>query len=93
MANTLSFFPVGNGDMTLVELESGRKMLFDLNIRAAADDSDSLPARPASAFARTSVRGNGVPPGHRRCHPHDHRRHSHESGNPGLMNPDTRDHP
>ena len=40
MASTLSFFPVGNGDMTLVELESGRKMLFDLNIRATADDPD-----------------------------------------------------
>lgn len=37
MASTLSFYPVGNGDMTLVDLESGRKMLFDLNIRAAAD--------------------------------------------------------
>ena len=40
MASTLSFYPVGNGDMTLVDLESGRKMLFDLNIRAAADDPD-----------------------------------------------------
>ncbi len=40
MASTLSFFPVGNGDMTLVESESGHKMLFDLNIRAAADDPD-----------------------------------------------------
>ena len=25
MASTLSFYPVGNGDMTLVELESGRR--------------------------------------------------------------------
>ena len=40
MTCTISFFPVGNGDMTLVELESGRKILVDLNIRAAADDPD-----------------------------------------------------
>ena len=40
MTGTISFFPVGNGDMTLVVTESGRKLLIDLNIRAAADDPD-----------------------------------------------------
>ena len=40
MTCTLSFFSVGNGDMTLLELESGRKVLIDLNIRVAADDPD-----------------------------------------------------
>ena len=40
MMGTLSFFPVGNGDMTLVNTESGRKLLIDLNIRAAAEDPD-----------------------------------------------------
>ena len=40
MTATLSFFPVGNGDMTLVETEAGRKILIDLNIRAAAVDPD-----------------------------------------------------
>ena len=40
MPTTLSFFPVGNGDMTLLETESGHKILIDLNIRAAADDLD-----------------------------------------------------
>ncbi|SUS07741.1 F39 [uncultured Defluviicoccus sp.] len=38
MMTTLAFFPVGNGDMTLIELESGRTILIDMNIRAAADD-------------------------------------------------------
>jgi hypothetical protein len=33
-------FRVGNGDMTLIELESGRRILIDINIRAAADDPD-----------------------------------------------------
>ena len=33
-------FRVANGDMTLVELESGRRILIDINIRAAADDPD-----------------------------------------------------
>jgi hypothetical protein len=40
MAAKISFFPVGNGDMTLIELESGRKILIDINIRAAADDPE-----------------------------------------------------
>jgi len=40
MAAKILFFPVGNGDMTLIVLESGRKVLIDTNIRAAADDPD-----------------------------------------------------
>ena len=38
------FLPVGNGDMTLVVLESGQKILIDVNIRAAADNpADKTP--------------------------------------------------
>ena len=40
MHAAISFFPVANGDMTLVTIESGSKLLIDLNIRAAADDPD-----------------------------------------------------
>ena len=40
MTGTLSFFPVGNGDMTLITTEAGNNILIDLNIRAAADDPD-----------------------------------------------------
>ena len=40
MVAKVRFFPVGNGDMTLIVLESGRKILIDINIRAAADDPD-----------------------------------------------------
>ena len=40
MTGTLSFFPVGNGDMTLIKTASGRHILIDLNIRADADDPD-----------------------------------------------------
>ena len=40
MAGRLSFFPVGNGDMTLVQTEGGHKILIDMNILAAADDPD-----------------------------------------------------
>src|SRR5262249_53061420 len=36
MVAKLTFFPVGNGDMTLIKLESGRKILIDMNIRTAA---------------------------------------------------------
>ncbi len=40
MTTRITFFPVGNGDMTLLELESGHSVLIDINIRAAADDPD-----------------------------------------------------
>ena len=40
MAGRLSFFPVGNGDMTLVQTEGGHKILIDMNFLAAADDPD-----------------------------------------------------
>lgn len=36
----IPFFPVDNGDMTLIELDSGRTILIDVNIRLAADDPD-----------------------------------------------------
>ena len=40
MSPKITLFPVGNGDMTLVRTESGRRILVDINIRAAADDPD-----------------------------------------------------
>ena len=40
MTAQLSFFPVGNGDMTLVQTEGGHRILIDMNIRSAADDPD-----------------------------------------------------
>src|SRR5687767_8680378 len=38
----ITFFPVGNGDMTLIELadDGQTKILIDVNIRGAADDDD-----------------------------------------------------
>ncbi|MEL6458567.1 MAG: metallohydrolase [Cyanobacteria bacterium J06621_15] len=40
MVSQITFFPVDNGDMTLIELERGKTILIDVNIRAAADDSN-----------------------------------------------------
>lgn len=40
MTAKIDFFRVGDGDMTLVRLESGRTLLIDCNIRTAADDSN-----------------------------------------------------
>jgi hypothetical protein len=40
MAASITFFPVSNGDMTLLELDNGQKILIDVNIRGAADDDD-----------------------------------------------------
>ena len=37
----ISFFPVDNGDMTLVQLENGRTILLDVRIREAANDSEN----------------------------------------------------
>ncbi|MCU7936848.1 MAG: metallohydrolase [Candidatus Thiodiazotropha sp. (ex Dulcina madagascariensis)] len=40
MKAKLNLFSVGNGDMTLIQTESGKSILVDINIRAAADDPD-----------------------------------------------------
>lgn len=40
MPATITFFPVDNGDMTLVTLDTGRTILIDCNIRNEADDED-----------------------------------------------------
>jgi hypothetical protein len=42
MSTSITFFPVGNGDMTLISLGDtpGTNILIDCNIRAAADDPD-----------------------------------------------------
>lgn len=42
MTATIEFFPVGNGDMTLVTLESGKRILIDINIRQNADNEAEL---------------------------------------------------
>lgn len=38
MNPVITFFPVDNGDMTLIQLESGRTILIDVNIRDAGQD-------------------------------------------------------
>jgi hypothetical protein len=44
MVAELTVFPVDNGDMTRIKLESGNTILIDVNIRGAADDpNDSTP--------------------------------------------------
>ena len=40
MPATISFFPVDNGDMTLIVLDNGQTLLIDCNILQAADDDD-----------------------------------------------------
>ena len=37
VAGVITFFPVDNGDMTLITLESGRTILTDINIREPGD--------------------------------------------------------
>ena len=40
MPVSITFFPVSNGDMTLIRLDNGQTILIDSNIRGAADDED-----------------------------------------------------
>jgi hypothetical protein len=40
MTAKIEFFPVDNGDMTLLTLDSGKRVLIDVNVRKAADDED-----------------------------------------------------
>ena len=49
MAANITFFPVDNGDMTLITLESGRTILVDVNIR--------LRATISATYLRISVLG------------------------------------
>jgi hypothetical protein len=55
MTATITFFPVGNGDMTLIELESGRTILIDVRIRTAADDPED-PTPDVAARLRAKLK-------------------------------------
>ena len=50
MAVQLQFFPVGNGDMTLIKTDTGKTVLIDCNIRKAADDDSEDEFDAASAL-------------------------------------------
>jgi hypothetical protein len=58
MAAKVVFFPVGNGDMTLIQLESGRSILIDINIREPGDDVRDV---AADLRAWLKVDGSGRP--------------------------------
>lgn len=38
MANYMTFFPVGNGDMTLIQTKTNKYIMIDCNIRNAEND-------------------------------------------------------
>lgn len=40
MKASICFFPVGNGDMTLLTFDNGQTLLIDCHVRQAADDPD-----------------------------------------------------
>lgn len=64
MNSKVTFFPVGNGDMTLVELADTGKttLLIDCNIRQAADDpDDTTPDVAKSLRSKIGVDSNGRP--------------------------------
>jgi hypothetical protein len=42
MTATISFFPVGNGDMTLIQTDAGKKILIDCNIRTGDEYPDVI---------------------------------------------------
>src|SRR5690348_8831992 len=54
MATKATFFPVVNGDMTLIKLgdEAGTTILIDCNIRQAADDENDNETRDVAADLR-----------------------------------------
>lgn len=59
MAATISFFRVDNGDMTLLTLQSGKRVLIDCNIRAAADDPDDEAAADVATQLRERLKRDG----------------------------------
>lgn len=60
MPTTLTFFPVGNGDMTLVKLADvdATSILIDINIRVDADDQNSS-TRDVAADLRARLQRDG----------------------------------
>ncbi len=61
MVARIAFFPVDNGDMTLIEFESGRKLVVDINIRELSDDGDGPPDVMKMLKDRLSKDGSGRP--------------------------------
>lgn len=60
MTASITFFPVGNGDMTLITFDNGQKLLVDLHVRQAADDDDDdTPDVMADLRSRLTRDGKG----------------------------------
>lgn len=55
MNSTLTFFPVGNGDMALLRLLDGTTILIDCNIRKAADDPADKETRDVAKDLRARL--------------------------------------
>lgn len=60
MAAKVCFFPVANGDMTLIKTDNGKTVLTDMNVRQAADDpNDDTPDVIAQLKERLSKDSEG----------------------------------
>lgn len=55
MTAKIEFFPVDNGDMALMTLESGKTILIDINIRKAADDENNNDAIDVAKLLRNRL--------------------------------------
>ncbi len=53
MSTKITFFPVGNGDMTLITLFDETNILIDVNIRSAADNPDDDTCDVASELRKS----------------------------------------
>ena len=75
MKPNVTFFPVGNGDMTLIQLETGRCILIDINIRQPDEDGEirdvvaDLEGQAAQGQAGTTLRRTPC------CSPHPDQDH------------------
>ena len=56
MTAKIEFFPVDNGDMILITLESGRQILVDVNIRKDADDVEDKDVPDVAEMLRSRLR-------------------------------------
>ena len=59
MAASVTFFPVSNGDMTLIELENRQCILTDINIRLAADDDEDEQTPDVAGMLRERLKERG----------------------------------
>ena len=55
MKSTITFFPVDNGDMTLIKLSDNTTILIDINLRDLAEDEEDPSFDAVKGLSASSI--------------------------------------